>query len=158
MFSKEIYINRRMQLKSKLDKGIALFMGNHEAPCNYKDNTYHFRQDSTFLYYFGLDEPDLAAVIDFESGAEILFADDVSIDDIVWTGPLPKMQEKAALVGVKDTLSRGKLGEFIQKALQAGTCRIPGFGRCIHPQCFEAQQQGRHTRNRAESKNHAELP
>ena len=85
MFSKEIYINRRMQLKSKLDKGIALFMGNHEAPCNYKDNTYHFRQDSTFLYYFGLDEPDLAAVIDFESGAEILFADDVSIDDIVWT-------------------------------------------------------------------------
>lgn len=120
MFSKEIYINRRMQLKSKLDKGIALFMGNHEAPCNYKDNTYHFRQDSTFLYYFGLDEPDLAAVIDFESGAEILFADDVSIDDIVWTGPLPKMQEKAALVGVKDTLSRGKLGEFIQKALKAG--------------------------------------
>jgi len=91
MFSKEIYTQRRQTLKSKLNKGIGLFMGNREAPCNYSGNTYHFRQDSTFLYYFGLDEPDLAAVIDFETGKEVLFADDVSLDDIVWTGPLPVM-------------------------------------------------------------------
>jgi Xaa-Pro aminopeptidase len=95
MFSKEIYTQRRRALKSKMDKGIGLFMGNREAPCNYNDNTYHFRQDSSFLYFFGLDEPDLAAVIDFDTGKEILFGDDVSLDAVVWTGPLPKMQEKA---------------------------------------------------------------
>ena len=67
MFDKEIYVQRRAALKSKINNGIGLFMGNREAPCNYKDNTYPFRQDSTFLYFFGLDEPDLAAVIDFET-------------------------------------------------------------------------------------------
>ena len=101
MFSTDIYKQRREVLKSKLNKGIGLFMGNHEAPCNYTGNTYHFRQDSNFLYYFGLDEPDLAAVIDFETGREILFADDVSLDDVVWTGPLPGMQEKAERIGWK---------------------------------------------------------
>lgn len=120
MFAKEIYITRRQVLKSKINRGIALFMGNHEAPCNYNDNTYRFRQDSNFLYFFGLDECDLAAVIDFESGEEWLFADDVSLDDVVWTGPLPKMQEKAALVGVSKTLPRAEVGPFVQKALKAG--------------------------------------
>lgn len=120
MFTKEIYINRRHKLTSKISNGIALFMGNHEAPCNYADNTYHFRQDSTFLYYFGLDEPDLAATIDFETGQETLFADDVSLDDVVWTGPLPKMQEKAARVGISQTMERSKLTSYIQQAIKGG--------------------------------------
>ncbi|NLA15063.1 MAG: M24 family metallopeptidase [Bacteroidales bacterium] len=120
MFSKEIYVQRRKALKSKMNQGIGLFMGNREAPCNYKDNTYPFRQDSSFLYFFGLDEPNLAAVIDFDSGKEILFADDVSLDDIVWTGPLPKMQEKAELIGVKHTSSRNTLAGFIQEEQKKG--------------------------------------
>ncbi len=120
MFTKDIYMKRRQELKAKISRGVAFFMGNHEAPCNYTDNTFHFRQDSTFLYYFGLDEPDLAAAIDFESGDEFLFADDVSLDDVVWTGPLPKMQEKAELVGLHKTLPRKDLASFIQKSLRAG--------------------------------------
>jgi len=118
MFDKEIYVQRRAALKSKISNGIGLFMGNREAPCNYKDNTYPFRQDSTFLYFFGLDEPDLAAVIDFETGQETLFADDVSLDAIVWTGPLPKVAEKAELIGVAHTATRGQLAAFLQEAQQ----------------------------------------
>lgn len=120
MFSKEIYIQRRQTLKSKLDKGIGLFMGNREAPCNYSDNTYHFRQDSTFLYFFGLDEPDLAAIIDFETGKETLFGDDVSIDDIVWTGPLPCVQEKAERIGVAYTHPRKSLAAYISGEKKKG--------------------------------------
>ena len=120
MFSKEIYTQRRQTLKSKLNKGIGLFMGNREAPCNYSANTYHFRQDSTFLYYFGLDEPDLAAVIDFETGKEVLFADDVSLDDIVWTGPLPAMQEKAEKIGLSHTSPRKNLADYIREQKRKG--------------------------------------
>ncbi len=120
MFSTDIYKQRREVLKSKLNKGIGLFMGNHEAPCNYTGNTYHFRQDSNFLYYFGLDEPDLAAVIDFETGREILFADDVSLDDVVWTGPLPGMQEKAERIGVEETRPRGSLTDFVSGEKKKG--------------------------------------
>ncbi len=120
MFSKEIYTQRRQTLKSKLNKGIGLFMGNREAPCNYSGNTYHFRQDSTFLYYFGLDEPDLAAVIDFETGKEVLFADDVSLDDIVWTGPLPVMQEKAEKIGLSHTSPRKNLATYIREEKRKG--------------------------------------
>lgn len=120
MFSTDIYKQRREALKSKLDKGIGLFMGNHEAPCNYTGNTYHFRQDSNFLYYFGLDEPDLAAVIDFETGQELLFADDVSLDDVVWTGPLPGMQEKAERIGVRETKPRSTLSAYVSGEKKKG--------------------------------------
>ncbi len=68
MFSKETYINRRNKLKREAGKGILLFLGNNESPMNYADNTYHFRQDSSFLYFFGLKHPGLAAVLDCESG------------------------------------------------------------------------------------------
>ncbi|HPV88034.1 MAG TPA: aminopeptidase P family protein [Bacteroidales bacterium] len=120
MFSKEIYTQRRQALKSKLNKGIGLFMGNHEAPCNYPANTYHFRQDSTFLYFFGLDEPDLAAIIDFETGKEVLFGDDVGIDDIVWTGPLPSVKEKAQRIGISHTNPRGALATYISGEKKKG--------------------------------------
>lgn len=120
MFSTDIYKQRRKALKTNLNKGIGLFMGNHEAPCNYTGNTYHFRQDSTFLYYFGLDEPDLAAVIDFETGREYLFADDVSLEDVVWTGPLPGMQEKAERIGVRETKPRGSLLAYVSGEKKKG--------------------------------------
>lgn len=120
MFSKQIYCGRRSALKSKMDKGIALFLGNSEAPCNYQDNTYRFRQDSNFLYFFGLDEADLAVVIDFESGEECLYADDADVDSIVWTGPQAPSTEKAASVGIKKAKPSAALGPDLKKARDAG--------------------------------------
>jgi len=115
MFSKEVYVNRRANLAKNVKSGVMLFMGNSDIGMNYPGNTYRFRQDSSFLYFFGLDEPDLAAVIDVDSGEEILFGNDVSIDDIIWMGPQPAMTEKAAQVGVKKVQPYSSLEEYIAK-------------------------------------------
>ena len=120
MFSKETYIVRRERLKSKIDKGIALIMGNVDASMNYPHNTYHFRQDSTFLYFFGLDYQGLAAVIDFETGEEMLFGDDFTVDDIIWMGPQAKLVENAEKVGVSKTFPLAQLKDIIGKATAAG--------------------------------------
>ena len=80
MFSKDVYAKRRRELASRIKSGVLLFLGNSEAGINYIGNTYRFRQDSTFLYFFGLDEPDLSAVIDIDSGEEIIFGNDVTIE------------------------------------------------------------------------------
>ena len=109
MFSKEVYTNRRKQLKEKIQSGIAFFPGNSEIPFNYRANPYHFRQDSNFLYFFGIDKPNLAAIIDFETGEEILFGDDIDIDDIIWMGAQPTMASQAEKVGVKKTLAMSEL-------------------------------------------------
>lgn len=90
MFKKEVYINRRRELANSVKSGLLLFLGNSEVGFNYHSNTYTFRQDSSFLYFFGLDEPDLAAVIDPQSGEEIIFGNDVTMDDVIWMGPQPK--------------------------------------------------------------------
>lgn len=124
MFLKEVYANRRSKLVSGIKSGILLFTGNSELGMNYPSNTYRFRQDSSFLYFFGLDQPDLAAVIDAESGEEIIFGNDVSIDDIIWMGPQPAMADKAAGVGVKKVLPFDQLEAYIAK-IKAG-------GRKIH--------------------------
>ena len=84
MFGKTVYENRRKRLTSQMDSGLILFVGNQDSPMNYTDNTYLFRQDSSFLYFFGLDYQGLAAVLDIDSGEEILFGNDVDIDDIIW--------------------------------------------------------------------------
>lgn len=122
MFAKEIYISRRERLKSLLkgEKGIAVFLGNVEAPAQYKDNCYKFRQDSTWLYYFGIDEPRFAAVIDLEDGTETIYADDFSIDDIIWTGPQPTVAEQAAQVGVSRTEAYSKLDWTVCQAITQG--------------------------------------
>ncbi|MFP4469157.1 MAG: aminopeptidase P family protein [Bacteroidales bacterium] len=109
MFSKETYINRRKKLKSDVGHGMLLFLGNNESPMNYADNTYHFRQDSTFLYFFGISHPNLVAMIDCESGEEILFGDDYTIDDIVWMGKQPTIADRAQECGVGKTLPVSKL-------------------------------------------------
>ena len=124
MFDKQTYISRRKKLAEKVGEGLILLLGNSEASCNYIDNTYPFRQDSSFLYFFGLDKPDLAAVIDTESGEEILFGDDVDIDDIIWMGPQPLIADQAASVGVSGSAAFAKLADFL-KAAQAK-------GRTIH--------------------------
>ena len=89
MFDSKIYSKRRKLLKKEFSNGILLFLGNTELPMNYPQNVFHFRQDSTFLYFFGLNEPRMAAIIDIDHNKEIIFGDDVEIEDIIWTGPLP---------------------------------------------------------------------
>ena len=107
MFAKEVYVRRRAALLQKMhaagQEGLILFIGNAEAPAQYKDNCYKWRQDSSWLYYFGLDEPLMAALLDIESGAETLFADDVDIDDIIWMGPQPSVRSKADAAGMAHT-------------------------------------------------------
>ena len=94
MFAKETYIERRRILKQSVGSGLLLFLGNGETGMNYADNIYHFRQDSTFLYYFASDYAGLAAIIDIDEDKEIIFGDELTIDDIVWTGVQPTIKEK----------------------------------------------------------------
>ena len=117
---KETYIRRRAQLKKDMGSGLLLFLGNDEAGMNYADNTYRFRQDSTFLYFFGLDYAGLAAVIDIDTDTEIVFGNELTIDDIVWTGLQPTLSEKASAVGVTKTMALGELKGYIDKARSKG--------------------------------------
>jgi len=120
MFSRTTYEQRRARLQSRFDDGLLLFLGNTESPMNYADNCYPFRQDSTFLYYFGLDQPELAAVIDLEEGRTVIFGDELTIDHIVWMGNLPTIAERAALVGVSETRPRAALAEVVKGAVATG--------------------------------------
>jgi Xaa-Pro aminopeptidase len=120
MFKKEVYVERRNRLKKEIKSGIALFPGNVEAAFNYPANTYHFRQDSHFLYFFGIDLPGFAAVIDVDSNKEFIFGDDFDIDDIIWMGPQPKVVDLAEKVGITNTAPMNDLKDFINNALQKG--------------------------------------
>lgn len=97
-----------------------LIMGNVDVPMNYNSNTYRFRQDSNFLYFFGLDQQGLAGIMDIDSGEEMLFGDDASLDDIIWMGPQPSMRLRAERVGVQRTAPFAKLIETIGAARQKG--------------------------------------
>lgn len=116
MFQKEIYIERRNVLKKKVGEGLILLFGNDESSMNYADNTYHFRQDSTFLYYFGIQHPGLAAVIDIDNDMEFIFGNDYTIDDIVWMGPQPTIAERAAQCGVSTVLPINQLAAKVENS------------------------------------------
>lgn len=118
-FDASVYVERRKTLNQSMPKGILLFLGNNEAPRNYKDNTYDFRQDSTFLYYFGLQVAGLTATIDLESGETTIYGDELTIDDIVWTGPLPTIADMASQVGVVKTLPEAKLKDVVSTGMQS---------------------------------------
>ncbi|MGQ1889265.1 aminopeptidase P family protein [Thermophagus sp. OGC60D27] len=118
MFSKNVYTNRRNQLKKLVKTGLILIPGNDDAPMNYPDNTYHFRQDSTFLYFFGIDLQGLAGIIDIDNDREIIFGDDYTIDDIIWMGPQPTLNEQASKVGVSETRPAKDLSNVISEALK----------------------------------------
>lgn len=120
MFDKNIYISRRELLRKKLDNGILLFPGNNESPMNYRANAYHFRQDSTFLYYFGLDFPGFCAVCDIDEGRDIIYADDLTIDDIIWMGNQPSVTERAAKSGVTKSFPLEKLKDHIKQWMSSG--------------------------------------
>ena len=116
MFGKEVYIARRKALLERLagQKGIALFVGNVDAPAQYKDNCYKWRQDSSWLYLFGIDEPRLAATIDLETDEETLYGDDFGIDDIIWMGPMPSVRELADSAGIARTAPYDALGAALK--------------------------------------------
>ena len=116
LFPKEVYISRRKRLAENVGGGIIVLLGNEDSPMNYADNCFPFRQDSTFLYYFGLDIPMLAAIIDIDNGNEIIFGNDVSMDDIIWTGPLPSVAALAAAVGITSTQFYNNIETVIQSA------------------------------------------
>jgi Xaa-Pro aminopeptidase len=120
MFKSEVYKNRRKELMRKIGQGLIFFPGNTEVSFNYPANTYHFRQDSNFLYFFGLNQPDLAAVLDANTGKEYIFGNDVDMDDIIWMGPQPSIKDRAAKCGVENTAPFSELSGFLQNARNKG--------------------------------------
>ncbi len=120
MFTKETYIQRRATLRSKIGSGLILIPGNQESPMNYTDNTYHFRQDSTFLYFFGFDLPGMFGVIDVDNNHDLLYANDVDIEDIIWMGTQKSVAEQAFTVGVDVTAPLEKLSQTVERAIQGG--------------------------------------
>ncbi len=120
MFPIQTYLERRNRLKAQFGSGLLLLLGNEESPMNYPDNAFHFRQDSTFLYYFGVDQPGYAALMDLDEDRTIVFGNDLTLDDIVWTGVLPTVAELAARGGATETAPTSALDGYLQKARSRG--------------------------------------
>lgn len=119
MFNSDIYVGRRKLLSEKIGSGLILFWGNDESPVNYPGNHYYFRQHSSFLYYFGLDRPSLAAIIDIDNQKEIIFGDDYSSDDQIWMGPQSSVAEISLLSGIEETQPTVKLYTLLKEAQAA---------------------------------------
>ena len=114
MFDKETYMKRRETLKKLVGNGVIILFGNNESPCNYPANTYApMRQDSSFLYYFGQHREGLVGVIDIDNDEEMLFGDDIDVEDIVWMGFTPSVADLAAEVGVKKTAPMADLASYL---------------------------------------------
>lgn len=120
MFDPKVYNKRRDLLKKQVSSGLILLLGNEDSPMNYVANAYHFRQDSTFLYFFGLDTPGLAGVIDVDENKDILFGNDIDIEDIIWMGYLPTVKDRAEDVGVGQTAALNDLAVVLQEAKAKG--------------------------------------
>lgn len=121
MFSKETYIDRRRALAQKVGSGVILLPGNNDAPANYPANGYSpFRQDSTFIYFFGQHRDGLVGVIDIDNDTETLYGDDIDIEDIVWFGAVESVATLAAQVGVVHSAPMTALSDAIKKAIAAG--------------------------------------
>lgn len=120
MFDTDTYATRRKRLQADFQTGLILLLGNDHSPMNYADNEYPFRQDSSFIYFFGLDCPGLAAVIDIDQGGEKVFGDDLTVDDIIWSGPQPSLKEKCQRIGISDTAPLDQLPAILTKAVEQG--------------------------------------
>ena len=118
MFEANTYIERRNRLKKDLQSGILLFLGNDLSPMNYPENTYPFRQDSSFLYFWGIDLPGLAAIVDIDANREILFGRDPTLHDMVWTGPQPSLNHHCLKSGLKESAAPDQLQSELKQALQ----------------------------------------
>jgi len=120
MFSIDTYIQRRHRLKKDVANGLIVFLGNEESSINFKDNWYHFRQDSTFLYFCAVALPSLTAILDCDSGEDTIFGDELTIDDIVWTGPQPSIATLAEKSGITKTAPTNQLEVILKKAVSEG--------------------------------------
>ena len=122
MFEASVYTNRRRVLLERMSgaKGVAVFVGNADAAMNYRGNDYKFRQDSSFLYYWGIDEPWFAAILDLESGDECLYGNDVDIDDIIWMGPQPSVASKGISIGCPKTAPLADFDKAVTEAVAKG--------------------------------------
>lgn len=120
LFPSHVYESRRQRFMKTMSNGIVIFTGNNESPMNYPSNTYHFRQDSTFLYFFGLQLPGLAAIMDIDNQNVTIYGNDVDIEDIIWMGPQPSIAELASKVGVTNSQSFDKYASAINTAKNSG--------------------------------------
>ena len=120
LFSKQTYIDRREVLRRRIGSGLIVFFGNNDSPVNYPSNGYQFRQDSCFLYYFGLHRDGLVGVIDADSGDEWLIGNDIDIEDIVWFGSVESVADMAEQVGVQRSAPMHRLESLFRDALDSG--------------------------------------
>lgn len=134
MFTAQTYQQRRARLKKDIGSGLVLFLGNEEVGMNYTANVYPFRQDSTFLYFWAVDQPGVAALIDIDADTETLIGDEATMADVVWSGPLPTLAEQGAAAGVTRTASPASLA--------AQLCAAVAQGRTVH---YLAPYRARHT-------------
>ena len=119
MFSKETYVSRRAELKKLVKSGIIILFGNNDSPANYPNNAYSpFRQDSSFLYYFGQKRDGLVGIIDIDNDMETLIGDDISVEDIVWYGSVDSVHDMAQQVGVANTAPMKTLKTICNDALR----------------------------------------
>lgn len=126
MFTPDTYRARRARLKKDIGSGLLLFLGNEEVGITYAANAYPFRQDSTFLYFWGVDQPGVAALIDIDQDTETLFGDDQTMADVVWSGPLPTLADRCAPAGIGAHAPSSTLQERIGSAIRQGR------GRRVH--------------------------
>lgn len=120
MFEAAIYTQRRDRLRALLGEGVVLFLGNASSPMNYAGNEYPFRQDSSFLYFWGLDAPGLDATIDLDAGHAVVYGPDPTLDDLVWTGPAPGLADRVAAAGADEGRAPAALAEVVRAARAAG--------------------------------------
>ncbi|MCK4746446.1 MAG: aminopeptidase P N-terminal domain-containing protein, partial [Bacteroidales bacterium] len=119
MFPKEVYWQRRKLLREIVGDGLILFPGNEESSMNYRDNTYHYRQDSNFLYFFGIGKPGFYGICDVDSGKDTLYADDFTMADIIWMGDQPAVKDLAAEAATDASDSMETLAMDLKKAIQS---------------------------------------
>ncbi|TDH24160.1 M24 family metallopeptidase [Segetibacter sp. 3557_3] len=117
MFDKETYLQRRSALKAGVGSGVILLLGNEESSMNYKDNVYPFRQDSSFLYFVGIDKPNVHFVVDIDNDEEVLFGDEATIDEIIWIGRPTSVAELAANAGISKVLPAAQIAHYLSNIL-----------------------------------------
>jgi len=116
MFDRQVYIQRRKKLKEQLGSGVVLLLGNDNSSINFEDNHYPFRQDSTFLYFYGLDKPGLAGIIDIDHDQEMLFGTDTGVIELIWAGPQPTLEALSHRAGVDHVYPLTEIASWLKKA------------------------------------------
>ena len=120
LFSKETYVTRRKKLRELVGNGLIVLFGNNDSPVNYPANAYKFRQDSSFLYFFGQKRDGLVGVIDADTGKETLVGNEIDIDDIVWYGSVHSVKAMAEECGADEAVPMAQLAQMVEQAVRHG--------------------------------------